>query len=376
MKPIKYIDSLTPMRGIAAMMVMFFHFNEGIRFSSDFQKSLLPTEIEGLLTKSYLWVDFFFLLSGFVIYHVYGQRYFGKKVARDNYKNFIVARLARIYPLHFAILLLLVVFQLLLLLVQPEQAFKNWNTLMALPAELLMLDSIGLFDHLTWNAVSWSISAEWIAYLVFPFLFPFFVSKKQWRYGLLLVLSWVGLTLITLMTKNQNLDATHTWGFLRGGLGFLGGVALYKLYEQGFLRTLFARNGAFLLSLLWVLVFLILDIHDVLIVMGFTPLLLATAYNESHAGQVLNQRPFKVLGDISYSLYMWQGPAMFIYFTVIFGAITPEVYGQDYGTPQYLLGMLIFCGAIFLLSLLTYHRIEVPWRRRVRQWWVSRQAVA
>src|SRR5579871_3338787 len=97
----QYLSNLTPLRGIAALLVAIFHFEMAIaRF--------VPASTTMFFEKSYLMVDFFFVMSGFIILHVYGGD-FKYTVAKGSLKKFFVARFARIYPLHFFSLALLII---------------------------------------------------------------------------------------------------------------------------------------------------------------------------------------------------------------------------------------------------------------------------
>ena len=96
-----YLSNLTPLRGIAALLVAVFHFEMAIaRF--------VPAKQTMFFEKSYLMVDLFFVMSGFIILHVYGDS-FMQSITKINLRKFIVARFARIYPLHFFSLMLLVI---------------------------------------------------------------------------------------------------------------------------------------------------------------------------------------------------------------------------------------------------------------------------
>ena len=90
------IHSLTALRGVAALLVVVYH------FSGSFLPALDLTYHSGIISKFYLWVDFFFLLSGFILVHVYGDRFSAAKTW-PTVREFIFARLARIYPLHLAV---------------------------------------------------------------------------------------------------------------------------------------------------------------------------------------------------------------------------------------------------------------------------------
>src|SRR5690348_14024640 len=94
------LSSLTPLRGIAALWVVLFHF-------CWYLPAIHPERYTGIVYKGYLAVDLFFVLSGFVITHVYKEG-FARRVTVWRYRDFLKARVARIYPLHIAVLLLFV----------------------------------------------------------------------------------------------------------------------------------------------------------------------------------------------------------------------------------------------------------------------------
>ena len=128
----------------------------------------------GVVAKGYLGVELFFTLSGFILCHVYldsvadgGFRYFG----------FLWARLARIYPLHLATLAGVGVMALAAQAAGRtiEASVLSWSSL---PANLLLVHAWGFAPVAGWNHPSWSISAEWFAYLTFP-LFAWSALKTQ-----------------------------------------------------------------------------------------------------------------------------------------------------------------------------------------------------
>src|SRR5580700_567280 len=89
------LASLTPLRGIAALWVVIFHF-------CWYFPAVHPERYTGAVYKGYLAVDMFFVLSGFVITHVYKEG-FARRVTGRRYRDFLKARVARIYPLHIAV---------------------------------------------------------------------------------------------------------------------------------------------------------------------------------------------------------------------------------------------------------------------------------
>src|SRR5947209_12965681 len=121
-----------------------------------------------------LCVDFFFALSGFVLMHAHGSAI----VTGNDYLRFLQKRLARIYPLHA---LMVIVFAVLALMVAGKPMAARIVPVLdpaaALP-NLMLLHSFGVTQTLSLDFPSWSISAEWFLYLLFPTLAAFVL-----RYG-------------------------------------------------------------------------------------------------------------------------------------------------------------------------------------------------
>ena len=93
----QYLSNLTPLRGIAALLTVVFHVDLMLGMGGDL---LLKFKDSMLINRMYLMVDFFFVLSGSIMYHVYSQ-YFKEAVSGAEFKRFTIARFARVYPLHF-----------------------------------------------------------------------------------------------------------------------------------------------------------------------------------------------------------------------------------------------------------------------------------
>lgn len=145
-------------RFIAASLIVLFHFN------SDFELGLeRSTPIVNSLS---VMVDFFFVLSGFVIAASYG----GAMKSLADYTLFLRRRLARIGPLHLAVLALFVLPAVALAFGLVRAQHPDAFSLGALPAHVLLLQAWGAVNHEAFNGPSWSISAEWLAYLLFPAL--------------------------------------------------------------------------------------------------------------------------------------------------------------------------------------------------------------
>src|SRR5579864_2520180 len=95
---VSYLSNLTPLRGIAALLTVIFHIDVFLGWE------MLPPGGSPLLSHMYLMVDFFFILSGFIMCHVYGNRFL-KDVRITEFRKFTIARFSRVYPLHFVMLI-------------------------------------------------------------------------------------------------------------------------------------------------------------------------------------------------------------------------------------------------------------------------------
>jgi len=146
------LPALTGIRGVAAWFVVLFH----VRIGASAQ---LPAWLIGIFAKGYLAVDLFFMLSGFVLWLNYSESLRSKGAA--SVPRFFGRRIARIWPLHAAILCATAAFALLLQLSgHGDPIHYPWSDL---PLHLLLIQNWGFSNSLTWNDPAWSISCEFAA---------------------------------------------------------------------------------------------------------------------------------------------------------------------------------------------------------------------
>jgi peptidoglycan/LPS O-acetylase OafA/YrhL len=184
-----------------------------------------------VVAKGYLGVELFFVLSGFILSHVYLQAA-GEK--RFSYRGFLWARIARVYPLHLATLIGVggLAAAALIAGMSVDANVLSWSSL---PANLLMLHAWGLAPVAGWNHPSWSISAEWFAYLCFP-LFAFVFWRLRDKPVAAVVGTAAFLTVLYFVFEQTAgfplTEATIRWGALRIVPCFALGCALYLVYRK------------------------------------------------------------------------------------------------------------------------------------------------
>ena len=193
-------EVLDSWRGLFALLVAAFHFP----LSG-------PLSQTAFLRHSYLFVDFFFVLSGFVIAHAYAQKLAGGQ----GLAKFLITRFGRLAPLHLFMLAVLVVLETMRWLVPAfsngNPAFTGRNTLEGILVNLTLLQGFGLTDVATWNTPSWSISTELTAYVVFGVAMTLFG-----RNGLKAMAAIAVLSPLALWFWSPNLlDTTGNFALLR-----------------------------------------------------------------------------------------------------------------------------------------------------------------
>ena len=316
-----FLANLNSLRGVAALLVLLFH----IELYSELVARHSATDY---LHRSYLMVDLFFVLSGFIMCHVYGGR-FVDGPRRAAFEGFVAARFARLYPLH----LLTLAYFIGLIAFRQHSHPAAWTAQHdvlyapgAIPVHLLLLQGMNTLPFMSWNDPSWSISTEWWVDLLFPFLVgP--LARGGRAHSLAVTMACVGtylgimLVLVPRVTvppefagsdvdpSQMTIDVTYQFGFVRCLAGFILGMLVHRAYQGGWGRRLFGGPTALLLTAA-IVVCMHRGYPDLLTVAFFPPLVLATAYGGRRIDAVLGARPLQRLGDWSYAIYMIHIPLM------------------------------------------------------------------
>ena len=358
----RVLPSLTPLRGLAAAWVVIYHYN--IWAPNAHLDAHSP-----IIGKGYLAVDLFFMISGFVMSHVYHQDFL--RDFRGNFFRFMGARIARLYPLHILILLLFLATALSSRTADYVATgdfspipLTGARSISAFFANLLMLQGVKA-SELSWNYPAWSISVEFIAYLLFPLLLPIiWEASPRLKAGLAAVL--LGLLSYLMLLTN---DYFNQWDgpttLLRCLPEFILGMLMYSLYRSGRLHRWMTTDAAAIGLLAGLFVLLQIGNSDFLTVVVFALLILAAVANDGRVTRLVNAKPLLWLGGLSYSLYLAHG-------LVQFGAtrlLTAEGV-SDRGALSHLSSLLLI-SVMFLIAFgiaaLTYLTVERIARRRLRR---------
>jgi len=361
---------LDSVRGIAALSVVIHHVVISRTVIAAFpQKAWIDVPF---FHNAWLFVDLFFVLSGMVI----SLNYATSDLRGFSLREFVVRRLARIYPLHIVTLVAMLMLRFARLglvaigifAVAPIQT--EVNTGYSFFLNVLLLHSMGLLDHLSWNGPSWSISTEFYTYLLFGVLLLWaqhFGSRRLF-YAASVVLVIGSVLLIVFGLGKQSLDFHTDFGFLRCVLSFFIGVLTVKIVSglpPTSLRVTpsMVQIGALLAGLL--IICLVGTYPAISFAAPFVFAVLLGSLKAFPAAWplpgLLAVRPLVWLGKRSYSIYMVHAIVLVLAEYAIRAAGPRPIQALDAiadGTAATLLVALVVAG-VLVLSDFTYKHVEL-----------------
>ncbi len=375
-KPVE-IRALAGVRAFPPLVLVLFHFSEGHGY-----RHFWP--LDYLAARGYLWVEFFFCLSGFILTHVYGPRLQTLFTAKG-YGDFLKARLIRLYPLH---LFMLAVILLLVITTRTFAAQGGYHSIFDLKyhqdisakgfvLSLFLVQAWNTMDRLTWNGVSWFVSVEWALCLVFPLLL-WLADGRAWRGLALIAAGLVGIAALDL-TSRHGLDITYDLGVLRGLSEFSVGMGFAVLY-----RALKPRDrlpgwahSSIQVALIFALFYAIYHTgwshtrRDIWTVLPMMALVFALAFDRGLVAAALKTRLPQVMGGWSYAIYLGQTFGLLLIRVLeqrVYPPPATPVLGTTFASLAWWLepaGLVIFCtlwGA--LIATLVEHPAAAWLKRR------------
>ncbi|HEY1772144.1 MAG TPA: acyltransferase [Gammaproteobacteria bacterium] len=362
-----FLAPLEGMRGIAAVGVVLYH------SFYHWQINRVP-----LIEHGNLFVDLFFVISGFVISHIYNFRL----SPEQDLARFAVLRTARLYPLHLCMLLVLAAYTLGTAWARNtwDLPFPQIHTSMlanndgsSFLENLFMLQGLISSKTPSFNSPSWSISTEYFTYFSFGLTLLIANPRSRW-FPLVLA----GITLAALGCLFWQGSLTHDLKILRCVGGFFSGALVYLAWTRSrpALRRWTGQGISAHLSELAavglttaVLWYCGEGRAQFLLLPCFALLVFLLADGRGMVAAFLRQRHIQKIGKWSYSIYM-------VHFTVILAmsdlarCIWPRgpVEFTRWNVAETTLLSLLLLALVLLVSSMTYRYVEDPPRRWAKRW--------
>lgn len=292
------IKALTSLRGFAAMAVVLQHFSATAQWHS-------TGWIPSLVPHGYMAVDFFFVLSGFIMSYTYlaGFESLGMKA----YGPFLWKRVARIFPLGIAVTAIILFAGGIASFWDKPWMFINGAAMQnglgtAVLINLLHLQ--GFFNSYSLNDPSWSISVELAAYVLFPGLIYLIFKAPRWV-GVAYVAVGAYI-LFRIATTGPVIGLGTRWmpyDLSRCLVEFGFGMIVYRAFSGPSRLRAVGRDGwTWLISAACVSFFALRT--DLLAAFSFPFVVLAYALNRGAPSRLLSSRIPYFLGTISFSIYL------------------------------------------------------------------------
>ena len=369
------LAGLDAIRGVSALYVALHHILL-FGFSDDLAVHLQNGRLAWFFTHGPIMVDLFFILSGVVIAEVYG----GRLKQKAEVGRYFMARIARLLPLHWAML-----FALLMIVVFVDRGFRvdsrfvtdgNAGFVSASVCRfspkafaLGLADLQGFLSCATWNYPSWSITFEVICYALFPFLYIKLLGVG--RTGAFIALGlFVAAAALTSFGKSEGFLFKGAPDFvvplLRALTGFGVGVCLFRLRALGEIRKSRAWNIVFVAVVLGFVAAMAAWRVPTAALILFLPLIVMSCLGAT--GWIINgleTPPLRLLGNLSYTIYLshavWELAAARIVSAVVpGGGLMSHSRVED---------LLVISGASLFLVAASYpiwRFFEMPARSMIR----------
>ena len=362
---------MTGLRIVAALWVVFFHYRPPLWAASP----RLHDDMAPLLDAGAQGVDLFFILSGFVLTWNYLDR-MGPAWSARGTLHFLWLRLSRVWPIYLVTMHLAALWIIVTLHIgNVPSPDAEKLTAVSYVRQLLMIQLWfePFFDGTSWDGPAWSISAEWLAYLLFGLvvLVVFRIARMSRTRTLLLLAVFAALPPTVLLLGTGMLYTPWSWlprivaQFTAGALA-CAAVRRLRLSDAG-RRTAGYLSVALVATLVAGLYFY--DAHPVtgvvdsgaLTAVLFLPVVVALSVGSGSLPALLSTRLVHYGGRISFSLYMIHEPVHTVW------DWTVRQYDIVLTMAQAKVAVAGLIAVAIGAAMLLHHLVEEPAQRRMRR---------
>lgn len=360
------INTLTSFRFFFALAVLSHHIIANVnRFIS------LPGEVSRILDEGFIGVGFFFILSGFVLTYSYENKIITKATSK---KDFYIARIARIYPMH---LLTLLIFILKSYVILPSGMSFDIGTFFL---NLFLVQSfVPIYDvYFSFNSVSWSLSDETFFYFSFPLIIPLLAKL---RFHLKAVSVFLMAMIVIIVNLNLG-SASEKFAILYINpifriFDFILGIYICRLWkylrQKEISKINFNYVEAFSLILMFAFIYLSKYVplsyrYSVYYWIPIFILLVTFSFQKGYFSKILSKKIFILLGEASFCFYLIHLMIVQSMKNIMESLKSVLSFDNHYITLMIYAGVFILIFAVMcLLSIFLHKCFEKPMNKYIKK---------
>jgi len=353
----QFIRSLHSIRGYCALWIAFGHYH----FLID---QVDPIYGKQIFRYFMMGITIFFILSGFFLSYIYHEKFTSFRNIKNNFIGFIIYRLGRVYPLYLTVLLSFAAMSYLGWTRESSIAENNqFETAFYFPLYLLMMQCWGFLEgreQFAFNPPSWTLSVDFLFYLIFPFIFVVIAKLKNISVNLGIIIAtyiyyYLSVHDLGVVDTSNNTKMYFLASFENNPIEilplFIVGICIYNLQSQNFLKSI-KWDLVIIISII-ATIFMMINDYSLNAILLITPILLYSLLNISDKFDRYFSNPVSYyMGRLAYSIYLWHIPYA-IFVNHFYPLKNADIWGIFF--------IPLACGLI-ILSSLSYHFIENPCR--------------
>lgn len=281
-------------RGLTSLLVVLFHlYVAHALFFQEWLRFLAPV------------LEFFFIVSGFVM----AVGFTGKVKDGTSFWAFAVRRAGRVFPIHWAMLGLLLLIPLMRFVLQtPGEVFSGKLSLDSLPWQIALLQTWWPQIALSWNHPAWTLSAEIVAYLIMALIMLASMGPRS-RWGLALTV--IGVSAAFFLHAQANWGHYNVVSISRALTGFFIGFLVYDLWRWFPLRQTWLAHILEIVATAGFVATLVFQFEDGPAYFfnhaAYALLVYVFANDKGFITRIVSVKPLLWLGKVSFSIYMFHG---------------------------------------------------------------------